>query len=105
MIALALALAPEASPSPADLADARCAVVIDAFGVEAKAKGDKDGEVNSLIGTFFFVGKLVGRNGPSMAKEVLANADRDREKIKKEMSSLGPACLAAFKQAGDALPR
>lgn len=59
LLALALMIAPQAAPSAADLADAKCVAAMSLLDDQAEAK-DKSGMQAAMM---FFIGKIVGRSG------------------------------------------
>jgi len=67
MLAAALMFMPQAAPSPADLADARCAGAMSLL--DDQAKGDEKPHLQAAM--MFFLGKIAGRSGNEAAGPAL----------------------------------
>ena len=67
--ALALALVPQAVPSPADLADVRCFLAMTWLADQQK---DEAGRLKMAAGIMFFAGKLAGRGTVDMLPAAIA---------------------------------
>lgn len=67
ILAAALMLAPQAAPTPADLADARCAGAMSLL--DDQAKGDAKPHLQAAM--MFFLGKIAGRSGHAAAAPAL----------------------------------
>lgn len=89
-LAFALMLSPEAVPSAADLADAKCVVVLTAHG-----KHLEDEKLKLRFGgiMLFYVGKILGRSGESVVKAAV-NASGDKLNATEEASPAKAASLA-----------